>query len=268
MRKFLPILLSLVVLVGLFIAYFWLQPKFGELMGNSKKADKFAPLNDDKNAFIKPGTGAWVKQYDAKGQLYYQFKSDYYDPQPDGTVKVTHPVIQFFLSNSQVLQIEGVDGDIRFAPGTDKGMMSNSPTDPPRYGNLRHVDVKIFSSPAQQAQNLADMTMTMTNAQFDNDTYSLFTQEYSRPDGRIVHADEVPVTVNAKDFAFTGSGLIMFWNDVDKHLKSLEIAHGTDLTVYNASRVFDAGRARQPSGDAACYCCPVTTAAVRWRRRL
>ncbi len=78
------------------------------------------------------------------------------------------------------------------------------------------------------------MTMTMTNAQFDNDTYTLFTQEYAEPDGRIVHADEVPVTVRAKDFSFNGSGLLMYWNDVDKQLKSLEIAHGTDLTVYNA----------------------------------
>jgi lipopolysaccharide export system protein LptA len=258
MRKFLPILLTLIVLVGIFIAYFGLQPKLGDLTGGGKKADKFAPVNDDKNAFIKAGTGAWVKQYDAKGQLYYQFKSDYYDPQPDGTVKVTHPVIQFFLSNSQVLQIEGVDGDIRFAPGADKGVMSNSPTDPPRYGNLRDVHVKIFSSPAEQAANAADMTMTMTNAQFDNDTYSLFTQEYSGADGKIVHADEVPVTVNAKDFAFTGSGLLMYWNDVDKQLKSLEIAHGTDLTVYNASAFSTQGApvATQP------VVAPVATAVV------
>jgi hypothetical protein len=235
MRKFLPILLSLVVLVGVFIAYFLSQPNLGGLLGSSKSADNFAPISGDKNAFFKAGTGAWVKQFDQKGQLYYQFKSDYYDPQPDGTVKVTHPVIQFFLSDSQVLQIEGEDGNIRFAPGTDKGVMSNSPTDPPRYGNLRNVHVKIFSSPAQQAQDAADMTMTMTNAQFDNDTYSLFTQEYSDSQGKIVHADEVPVTVRAKDFSFDGSGLLMYWNDVDKQLKSLEIAHGKDLTVYNAS---------------------------------
>src|ERR1700722_18435209 len=202
MRKLIPILLTLIVLVGAFIVYFYSQPRFGSWIGGNKSPDNFAPVSGDKNAFIKAGAGAWVKQFDQKGQLYYQFKSDYYDPQPDGTVKVTNPVIQFFLSDSQVLQIEGVDGNIRFAPGADKGMMSNAPTDPPRYGNLRNVHVKIFSSPAQQARDAADMTMTMTNAQFDNDTYTLFTQEYIDADGKVVHADEIPVTVQAKDFAF------------------------------------------------------------------
>ncbi len=79
------------------------------------------------------------------------------------------------------------------------------------------------------------MTMTMANAQFDNDTYRLFTQEYIDAGGKVVHADEIPVTVRARDYSFDGSGLVMYWNDVDKQLKSLEIAHGTDLTVYNAS---------------------------------
>ncbi len=147
MRKVFPILLSLILLVGAFIVYFRSQPKFGGLMGSNRSPDNFAPVSGDPNAFIKAGTGAWVKQFDQKGQLYYQFKSDYYDPQPDGTVKVTRPVIEFFLSGLQVLQIEGEDGNIRFAPGTDKGVMSNSPTDPPRYGNLRNVVVKIFLRP-------------------------------------------------------------------------------------------------------------------------
>ncbi|MGD0464732.1 MAG: hypothetical protein ABSB74_19785 [Tepidisphaeraceae bacterium] len=264
MRKFLPIFLSLILLVGAFIAYFRSQPKFGGLIGENKSPDYFAPVSGDQNALIKAGTGAWVKQFDQKGQLYYQFKSDYYDPQPDGTVKVTHPVIQFFLSDSQVLQIEGEDGNIRFAPGTDKGVMSNSPTDPPRYGNLRNVDVKIFPSPAQQAQNAADMTMTLTNAQFDNDTYSLFTQEYPLADGKVVHADEVPVTVRAKDFSFNGSGLLMYWNDVDKQLKSLEIAHATDLTVYNSgafsTQSAPAAAASPTVGPAAPATAPATVA--------
>ena len=261
MRKFFPILLTLILLVGAFIAYFRSQPKFGGLMGSNKSPDNFAPVSGDKNAFIKGGTGAWVKQFDQKGQLYYQFKSDFYDPQPDGTVKVTRPVIEFFLSGSQVLQIEGEDGNIRFAPGTDKGVMSNSPTDPPRYGNLRNVVVKIFSSPAQQEKDAADMTMTMTNAQFDNDTYTLFTQEYPEPDGRIVHADEVPVTVLAKDYSFSGSGLLMYWNDVDKQLKSLEIAHGTDLTVYNAS-AFSTQSAPAAASPAAGPAAPATVMAT------
>lgn len=235
MRKFITILISLIALLAAFIVYFHMQPKFGGLMDDKRSLDNFAPISGDNNTFVKAGTGAWVKQFDRDGQLYCQFKSDYYDPQPDGAVKVTHPVVQFFLSGSQVLQIEGVDGVIRFSPGTDKGVMSNSPTDPPRDGNLRHVTVKLFDSPAEQERDAPNMTMTMTNAQFDNDTYRLFTQEYINANGKVVHADEIPVTIRARDYSFDGSGLVMYWNDVDKQLKSLEIAHGTDLTVYNAS---------------------------------
>jgi lipopolysaccharide export system protein LptA len=79
-----------------------------------------------------------------------------------------------------------------------------------------------------------EMTMTMTNAQFDNDTYRLFTQEYVDDKGKVWHEDEIPVTVSARDYAFTGSGLVLYWNDIDKRLKSLQIAHGKDLTLYDA----------------------------------
>ncbi len=152
MRKLIISLISLIVLIGAFVVYFHMQPKFSGLMGDKRLLDKFAATGGGSNTFIKAGTGAWVKQFDRNGLLYCQFKSDYYDPQPDGAVNVTHPVIQFFLSGSQVLQIEGVDGVIHFPPGTEKDVMSNGPAEPPRYGNLRHVTVKLFDSPAEQAQ--------------------------------------------------------------------------------------------------------------------
>jgi len=246
MRKVLLILVTLIALAGAFTAYLHFQPKYGSSTGGNIAADSFGGNAGDPNALIKPGSGAWVKQFDRQGQLYYQFKSDYYDPQPDGAVKVTDPVIQFYLSDGQVLQIEGDDGLIRFAPGTDKGMMSNSPTDPPRNGNLRHVKVKLFTSPAMQHQGDAEMTMTMTNAEFDNDTYRLFTEEYVDSAGKTVHAEDVPVTVQARDYSFIGTGLVLYWDDLDKRLKSLEMAHGTDLTISNSS-----GFSAQPEPAAA-----------------
>jgi hypothetical protein len=236
MRKLLFIFGPLLILVAIFFVYLHQQPRFAD-----SATDKQPPVTDvavaanSGNAFIKPGTGAWIKQYDRDGQLYYQFKSDFYDPQPDGTVKVTRPVIEFYLSEGQVLQIEGVDGDVRFSPGTDKGAFSGSRTDPPRYGNLRTVTVKLFGSAAKQASGDQDLTMTMTNAQFDNDTYRLFTQEYTDADGKVVHAEEVPVTVRAADYSFDGTGMVMYWNDLDKQLKSLEVDHCKDLTVYNTA---------------------------------
>ncbi|MGD0139373.1 MAG: hypothetical protein ABSD28_10885 [Tepidisphaeraceae bacterium] len=234
MRKILLILVTLIALAGAFAAYLHFQPKYGGSMGGDNAPDSFPANAGDPNALIKPGSGAWVKQFDREGQLYYQFKSDYYDPQPDGTVKVTYPVIRFYLSDDQILQIEGDDGVIRFAPGTDKGVMSNSPTDPPRNGNLRNVKVKLFASPALQQKGDAEMTMTMTNAEFDNDTFRLFTEEFVDSAGKTVHAEDVPVTVRARDYSFVGTGLVLYWNDLDKRLKSLEMAHGTDLTISNA----------------------------------
>jgi hypothetical protein len=234
MRKLIPIVVTLAILVGAFAFYFLMQAKYGYSADDAKPADQFPDSGLDSNQMIKPGSGAWSKQFDKFGNLYYQFKCGYYDPQPDGTVKVTSPVIQFFLSGGQLMQIEGKDGIIRFAQGTDKGMLNNSPTEPPRYGSLRDVIVKLFNSTSLQNPGAPEMTMTMTNAQFDNDTYRLFTQEYVDDTGKVWHEDEIPVTVSAKDYAFNGSGLVLYWDDIDKRLKSLQIAHGKDLTLYDA----------------------------------
>lgn len=237
MKRVFLILATIIVLGGGFVVYYHFQPAYHGSTGDNGGPDKFPDSTTGGTGLLRAGSGAWVKQFDRDGQLYYQFKSAYYDPQPDGTVKVTDPVIQFFLSNHQILQIVGNDGVIRFAPGADKNIAPNSPTDPPRDGNLRNVKVKLFASPEQLNADDADMTMTMTNAEFDNDTYRLFTQEYTKADGTIVHAEDVPVTVWARDYAFSGSGLVMYWDDVDKRLKSLEIAKGTDLTVSNVGGI-------------------------------
>jgi hypothetical protein len=234
MRKVLLIVVTFIALVGVFTLFFLTQTKYRATSSDDRPVDKFSDAGTDNNQIFKPGSGAWSKQFDKSGNLYYQFKCDYYDPQPDGTVKVTHPVIQFFLSGGQVMQIEGKDGIIRFAQGTDKGVLSNSPTEPPRYGSLRDVVVKLFSNADVQNPGNLDMTMTMTNAQFDNDTFRLFTQEYTDDAGKLWHEDEIPVTVKAWDYSFIGSGLVLYWNDIDKRLNSLQIAHGKDLTLYDA----------------------------------
>ena len=233
-RKALFILLPLVLLIGAFFTYFRMQPHFSITADTKSGGDQFENLGGE-GQFIRPGKAAWVKQFDRQGQLYCQFKSDYYNPQPDGNVKVTQPVIQFYLSQGQVLQIVGKEGVIRFNPGMDRNVMANAPNDPPRYGTLRTVTVQLFSSSQRLDQGDPQMTMTMPNAQFDNDTYRLFTQDYVDDSGSLIHADDIPVQITAKDYSFNGTGLVLYWNDVDKRLKSLEIAHGHDLVIYNSS---------------------------------
>jgi len=128
-RKALFILLPLVLLIGAFFTYFRMQPHSA-----SPRTQKAAAINSKifggEGQFIRPAKAAWVKQFDRQGQLYCQFKSDYYNPQPDGNVKVTQPVIQFYLSQDQVLQIVGKEGVIRFNPGMAENVMANAPTIP------------------------------------------------------------------------------------------------------------------------------------------
>jgi hypothetical protein len=236
--KRIALILATVIVLGVgFGIYFYMQPIYRAASGAAGAVDQFPDAGAGGSGLIRPGSQAWVKQFDREGQLYYQFKAAYYEPQPDGTVRVTAPLIQFFLSDHQVLQIEGSNGVIRFAPGADKNITPDSPADPPRNGNLRHVKVKLFASQQQLNLGNADMIMTMTNAEFDNDTYRLFTQEYTDADGKVIHGDDVPVTVKSRDYQFSGSGLVMYWNDVDRRLKSLEISKGTDLALTNVGEI-------------------------------
>jgi lipopolysaccharide export system protein LptA len=247
-KKIALMVATFALLLGAFVVYFGMQAKFSFSGGDQKEPGDISTANVFSKELIKPGTGAWSKQFDRDGNLYSQFKCDYYDPQPDGTMKVRGPLIQFFLSGGQVMQIAGKDGVIRFSAGADRDMLSNSPSQPPRDGSLRDVTVQLFSSTSMNPRDL-EMTMTMKNAEFDNDTYRLFTQEYVDDSGAVVHADDVPVTVAARDYAFTGSGLVLYWNDVDRKLKSLEIAHGKDLEIRNAQFEPASGQAAASAGS-------------------
>jgi hypothetical protein len=179
----------------------------------------------------------WVTQYDRDtGKRSYQFKADFYDNQPDGTVRVTRPMIEFFLSDGQVVHVEADDGVLRVAPGADRNTITGVPVEPPRYGTLKdNVKVQLYASAADQAREDPAATLTTTNVQFDNDTFRLFTQEYVDADGHTVHADDVPVTIRAKQYSFDGSGLVMFWDEMTRRLKSLDIAHGKQLIIYDTS---------------------------------
>ena len=174
MRTILLIVGTFILLMAGFLVYLGFQPRIVEtakvaLEGSEPVAGRMPP----PGSMIGPGTGAWVKQYDRQGRLEYQFRSDVYDPRSDGMVYVTRPVIQFFMGGGQILQIEGVDGIISKPPGADRDSLAGAPVDVPRYGNLRHVTAKIFSSTADLLRGRQNLTMTMTNGQFDNDTFRL-----------------------------------------------------------------------------------------------
>ena len=237
MRKLLPILATLLVLILGFFIYLHFQPNVAAISNiQVPVGEQDTALEKKEGVMVGDGKSPWVLQFDRQGHLAYRFKSDFYGNNPDGTIPVIKPVIEIFQADGSVINIEGVDGVIRAAPGETRVSFSDAPHAPPRSGTLRTVVVRMYGSidaQLKRPQN-PDLTLTMSNAQFDNDTFRLFTQEYTDPSGKVIHADEVPVTLNAADYAFDGSGLVMFWNGMDQQLKSLEIEHGNKLTINNA----------------------------------
>jgi hypothetical protein len=241
MRKAVLIVATLLVLIAAFTAYLYRQPPIA--MQSSRFSAVHAgaatepAIANPLGVLVGKGGGVWVAQYDRDtGRRSYQFKADFYDPEPDGTtVRVTRPVAEFYQDDGQIVRVEGDDGIIRVAPGTDRASLGRAPAQPPRYGTLRNVVIKMFHSSDDEARGVVDIKVTMTNAEFDNDTFRLFTEEYTDPAGHVVHADEVPVNVVNKDYIFEGSGLVMYWNGLDKRLKSLDVDHARRLTIYNAT---------------------------------
>jgi lipopolysaccharide export system protein LptA len=249
-RKIFPILLTLAACVGGFLVYNHYQPTPTPIATPIESpTTKAIGVNvDPGKSQIHPGIGAWVTQFDrTTGLRTYRFKSDRYDNHPNGSVDVTNPVIEFFQPNGQIIHIEGIDGVISMPANADKGLMQGAATEPPRNGFLRKVICKMFASEQDQKANLDQMTLTMDNAQFDNDTYRLFTQQYLNDAGQTIDADKVPVKIVGKDYDFDGTGLIMYWNDPQKQLKSLEIAHGKQLTIKNTSALSFGAASSTPS---------------------
>ena len=73
----------------------------------------------------------------------------------------------------------------------------------------------------------------MPNAVFDNDTFRISTEAYTDESGKRIEADQVPVVVRGRDYDFSGRGLVIRWNQLDRKLQLLEVAHGESLTVKN-----------------------------------
>jgi hypothetical protein len=249
MRKFLPIILTFLAITAAFLLVVRFQPRVPYAVGTAPatKPDETSAGNKSDGVFVEPGKGVWVTQYDRDtGRRAYQFKADFYDNQPDGTVRVTRPVIEFFLSDGQVVQVQADDGVLRVAPGADRNVMNGVPVEPPRYGTMNNnVVVKVYGSEGDEQQDTPSVTMMTSHVEFDNDTFRLFTQDYVDTNGHTVAADDVPVTIRAKQYAFDGSGLVMYWDEMTRRLKSLDIAHGKQLIIYDSS-----GFAMAPSAAA------------------
>src|SRR5207249_1197380 len=108
----------------------------------------------------------------------------------------------------------------------------------PTRGKLHNVIVSVFD-PVDAPE--PTITAKMNNAAFDTDNFRIATESYVDEHGNTVEADQVPVVVRGRDYDFDGRGLVIRWNERDRKLQLLEIAHGESLTVKNASALSPAG---------------------------
>jgi len=228
-------------LAALFVAYWhWSAASTPPQPVASQPASR--PVRDVESG---GGLGVWVPMYDKSGRLRQQFRAQRFDPRGGGLYHVIRPEAEFYFtqgstppagtrpsqpSSPQVVRLVGVEGDVNTVAGrTDPTLGSPMPSSLSR-GVLQDVTISIYPDTTAASRDQADMTFTMDNLAFDNDTFRIYT-----PGGPNTAPDRVPVRGYGNDADFDGEGLEMRWDEMAHRLLSLEIAHGHRLTVKNAA---------------------------------
>src|SRR5688572_16102537 len=130
MRSFLLILATVAVLGGAFAAYWLWQPTSALLGGaGAGRPDPQALRSQQGRLLVGPGDEVVVRSYDkATGRLTTRFGAYDYAPQPNGEIKVTRPVVEFYLRDGQVVRVRGEQGMVFVpeGPEADASMTSSS----------------------------------------------------------------------------------------------------------------------------------------------
>jgi lipopolysaccharide export system protein LptA len=231
------ILTVLVVVVGGAI-YVWMQPSHKpaptpQVRLAQRPVERPGPpaTAAATQSVIHSGEQVWVQVPDEKtGKLAWRFRAARYDPQPDNSVNVSEPQAEYFFAEGQSVTIRGSHGRVVVPGEAGKSSDFNSPAAPPSRGELYDVTISLIHADRPKQPVLV---CKVNNVAFDNDTFRIATESFKKPDGTTVSADQVPVEVRGQEYDFDGRGLVIRWNDRDRRLQSLEIAHGESLTVKN-----------------------------------
>ena len=176
------------------------------------------------------GTDPWLKSFDGNTE----FRAKSYTPHQDGVIDMVAPQARFFLGGGAVLTIDGETGYM-VDPNSTAGKMQGQSLQPTR-GQMQHVVLKKFNAIGDA---IPQFTCWLNNVSFDNATTTIVTDECDIPDasGKLVHtpADEVPVHVVGIDYDFDGRGLYIKYDERDRKLQRLEIAHGEKLVIKHPS---------------------------------
>ena len=243
--------LTLAVLLGAFaLLTFTGPPPKAARPGGDRPA--LAPVDDpadaaDTGTVLGAGEQGWVETYDKRtGRLAMMFRADRFAPRPDGAVDVARPRARVLTADGYV-GIEAESGRVEFPDGpgaADRGLAADVPGGMPERGELRDVRLALYDRLADTEPSLE---ARLPNLTFDADAVRLATAA-DTVDGVALAADEIPIAVTGRDFDFHGRGLVVVWNERDRALKLLEVAHGGTIVVKNPDAVLPpAASARGPT---------------------
>src|SRR5438445_300288 len=222
--RILVLLASSVVLAAIgFVVYWTMQSPDGRqpLAVHAAKHPVTLPTSGEG---FGPGEHVWWNRYDAKGERTSRIRVTKYKPLKDGRFFVNDPECDFFLSNGQMLHIEGKTGNIVTQENLSRSKSSpaGGPARSPRSGDLKDVILKLYPT---EAAAQPSMTITMNNASFDNETFRVQTEDFDDEAGRHIPGDRVPIqAIGDGDHPdFDGLGLRLQYNDVDRRLEYLKV---------------------------------------------
>lgn len=233
-----------------FLAYWWMQtpPAAQKQRAASTQGMELRP--NEADTVYGPGSNVWIKKYNEETtNLASRFKADSYKPRNDGWVVVKNPRAQFFMNDGRAIFIEGDTGEI-IMDDNKTGMKALSGSrDTPSRGRLYNVKIRLFHDITEPERQLDEeylnsndekrpkpaMTITLNNASFDNQTFKIYSEAYGKGKGHVA-ADMVPVTLRGDDYDFDGKGLVIRWNERDRRLQLLEVAHGEKLTIKHPNQ--------------------------------
>jgi len=243
MRAILIIVVTMALLAGAFFAVVSWQAKPASLQGSTGGPRLLNPatlptsrpvMSPDVNQKVGAGERVWVQSFDQKtGELSNEFYAEKYTPVSGDTVDVVGPQAKFYLGKSeprQLLIITGSRGRVLIPNAGNRDKLKGGASAPTR-GDLQDVVIELF-------QHVGDaqpqVICVMPNASFDNDQFRIFTDAYQDEKGDTIAGDQVPVHVTG-EYEFDGKGLEIRWNERDRRLQSLEIAHGNRLVIHDVS---------------------------------
>ena len=185
---------------------------------------------------IGRGTDVWMPIFDRNtGLPKARFRGYEFTPKGGDQVLVDRPLAEFYIGRdrSSVIRIAGKTGLV-IIPGKGpriRADLSFTPTEPPSRGSMHDVTVTYFPTREDLEQNHPQLTLTLNNAFFDNETFEIATEDYTDDQGRVVPAHEVPVVVRGDTLDFDGRGLQIRWDDRSNRLRSLTVFHGEQLVL-------------------------------------